>query len=30
MEPADFCEAEGFFALEVFNYNTVNESGHRV
>ena len=27
VEADDFCDAEGFFALEVFNYNTVNESG---
>ena len=27
VEPQDFTGAEGFFALEIYNYDTVNESG---
>lgn len=27
VEPAEFCGVEGYFALELFNYDTVNESG---
>lgn len=27
VEPDEFCGAEGFFAVEIFNYDTVNESG---
>lgn len=27
VEPDEFCASEGFFALEIFNYDTVNESG---
>lgn len=27
VEPDDFCGAKGYFALEIFNYDTVNESG---
>ncbi|HBO62072.1 MAG TPA: histidinol-phosphatase [Olsenella sp.] len=27
VEPGEFCGAEGYFALELFNYGTVNESG---
>lgn len=27
VEPDEFCGARGYFALEIFNYDTVNESG---
>lgn len=27
VEPDEFCDVPGYFALEVFNYDTVNESG---
>lgn len=27
VDPEEFCGVEGYFALEVFNYDTVNESG---
>ena len=27
VEPDEFCGADGFFAVEIYNYDTVNESG---
>lgn len=27
VDPEEFCGVEGYFALEIFNYDTVNESG---
>ena len=27
VEPDEFCDVAGYFALEIFNYDTVNESG---